>query len=296
MSGRRVPLAPSSGHSPLYLRVARQVGSRIADGQLRPGDRLPSERQLQGEFGVSRVTMRQALSKLVDEGLVTSSPGRGWFVSTQLNEPPGTLLSFSEMVTERGLRPTSKVLEIGVRSATLDEAEGLQMAPGAALFFVRRLRLIDDMATALDFSRLPAILVPGLETLDFTTSSLYATLQEKYDLLPTRADFCVEALPATQEQAKLLEVTNGTPLLASTQTTYDQHDRPLEIGKITYRGDRYRFRAEFVSRARAPGDRSLRPSVPSGTPSHLAISLSNAEDHSTSSELVGESVSRRNRT
>jgi GntR family transcriptional regulator len=195
------------------------------------------------------VTLRQALSALVDQGLVTSSAGRGWFVSTQLNEPPGTLVSFSEMASARGLRPSSRVLEFGVRSATLDEAEGLNIAPGAGLVSIKRLRLIDGIATAVDYSRLPARLVPGLENVSWSTESLYATLRDRYGIFPTRADFCVEAIPAPQVESDLLEVSLGTPLLASTQITFDQYGRRIEIGRITYRGDRYRFRAALVARS-----------------------------------------------
>lgn len=238
--------------SSLYQQVARHLATRIAAGEVRPGERLPSERELQQEFGVSRVTLRRALGTLVEQGLVIASPGRGWFVSMQLNEPPGTLVSFSELVALRGLQPSSRVLEIGVRPATVDEADGLDMAPGAPLFFVKRIRFIDGVATGLDYSRLPAKFVPGIEKVDFSSASLYATLRERFQVYPTRADLFVEAVRPNDDEAALLEISADAPLLLTSQTTYDHAERRIETGRLAYRGDRYRFHASLVAAPEIP--------------------------------------------
>ena len=232
---------------PLYVQVADCLAADIQAGRLAVGERLPSERKLCERFGVSRVTVRQALGRLVSAGLVAPSPGRGWFVQTALlAEPPGTLASFTEMVRGAGLVASSRVLDRQIRDSTLDEAEALRLAPGSALLSLYRLRMVDGLATALDHSRVPLAVAPRLADVDFATSSLYATLTEA-GVGPARADYCVTAQAATADQAALLGVSAGAPLLAATQTTYDRSGQPIELGAITYRGDRYRFRAVLTA-------------------------------------------------
>jgi len=238
---------PVSAAGPLYAQVAGSLAAEIRAGRLVTGTRLPSERELRERFGVSRVTVRQALGRLVSAGLVVPAAGRGWFVhAAPLAEPPGTLASFTEMVSGAGLVATSRILDRQVRDSTLDEAQALRLAPGTPLFSLYRLRMVDGLATALDHSRVPLAVAPGLVDVDFSTSSLYATLTEA-GAQPARADYTVTAEAATAAQAQLLEVVPGAPLLAATQTTYDRSGLPIELGAITYRGDRYRFRAVLTA-------------------------------------------------
>lgn len=237
-------LDPDSAE-PLYLQVTRAVAADIAAGRLAPGERLPSERRLCDGLGISRVTARRALRALVDEGLVEASAGRGWFVASgPLSEPPNRLLSFSAMGRARGLEPAARVLGTSVRSCTLDEADLLRIAPGAELFDLERLRLLDGLPVAVDRSRVPLVRCLQLPRVDFSVASLYETLQA-CGVTPTNADFTVEAASAGKRDARLLDVAPETPLLVARQLTYDHEARPLELGHTVYRGDRYRFRARL---------------------------------------------------
>lgn len=176
--------------------------------------------------------------------------GSGWFVATgPVSEPPNALMSFTAMGSARGLRASSRVLHVGVRPATLDEAEQLAMVPADDLFEIRRLRLLDDRPVALDHSRIPLVRLPTLPEHDFSVASLYGVL-ESAGVRPSRADFIVEATSCDAEQSEHLAGGPGAPLLLARQTTFDQDDRPLELGSMAYRGDRYRFRATLVSRRR----------------------------------------------
>lgn len=235
---------PSAG--PLYQQVRDALAERIATGSLRPGQRLPAERQLCETFGVSRVTVRRALGALVEEGLVEVAPGRGWFVATApLSEPPNVLLSFTAMARERGLHPTAIVREHTVRGASIDEAEALAIAPGAEVVHLERVRLLDGIAVAVDRSLVPLIRCPALADADFTTASLYDLLHDEAGLVPSRAETAVEAVQAGEELAQLLDLAPTSPVLVTTQTTFDQRGRPIEVSRIAYRGDRYRFRARL---------------------------------------------------
>ncbi len=125
---RHMPISEAS--QPLYLGVYREIAREIESGALLPGDRLPSERWLCDELGVSRATVRRALEELMADGMVESR-GRGSFVTGEaLVEPPNTLMGLTELGRSRGLEAGADVLEANVRPATLDEAETFSIAPG----------------------------------------------------------------------------------------------------------------------------------------------------------------------
>jgi DNA-binding GntR family transcriptional regulator len=229
----------------LYAQISGLIADEVSGGVLQRGDRLPSERELCQRFGVSRVTLRRALADLVRQGVLESSRGRGWFVTTGVHgEPPNVLQSFTHTAATRGLSATARVLEATVRPATLEEAEQLGIAPGAALFHLRRVRLLGGLPIAFDHSRVPLELAPALPDADFAVDSLYAVL-EAADVAPARADYQVQAAAADASAARLLDTRPGDPVLVTEQVTYDAADRPIELGAMTYRADRYRFRASL---------------------------------------------------
>jgi GntR family transcriptional regulator len=233
---------------PLYLRVYRLIADEIASGSLGPGDRLPSERELTERLGVSRATVRRALGELATDGLVEASAGRGSFVSTgPLVEPPNALLSFTELGHRHGLRATARVLRLGPRPATIEEAELFGVAPGSDLVDLERLRLLDSVPVAVDATRFPLGRVPHALSIDFSTASLYDVLEEA-GYPPIRAAYTVEALPAPEREGALLGIEVGEPTLVAETAAYDPSDRLVELARTHYRADRYRFRATLVRR------------------------------------------------
>lgn len=233
---------------PLYEQVYRLIADDIASGALAPGDRLPPERVLCERLSVSRATVRRALRELVEDGLVESSAGRGTFVSSApLAEPPNALMSFTELGAVRGLVASARVLSARVRAATLEEADAFGVAPGAELFELERLRMLDGVAVAVDRNRVALALAPSLPDVDFATASLYDVL-EASGVSPVRADYTTAAVPADSRQAERLGVEPGEPLLLATTTSYDAAGRLVELSETAYRSDRYRFRATLVRR------------------------------------------------
>jgi GntR family transcriptional regulator len=240
---------------PLYHRVCRQIADDIQASDLRPGDRLPSERSLCDGLGVSRATVRRAIEELVAEGLVEQR-GRGTFVASQaLTEPRNTLMSLSELARSRGLEPTAQVLVAQTRSATLDEADRFGIAPGAAVFDLQRCRMLDGMPIAVDSDLVPLSLAPSLGELDFTTASLYSALEEEGIRL-ARADYDIEARGADEQEAELLELAPGAPVLQTRTVALDGGGRVIDMGRSVYRADRYRFQATLTRRAQRDGERS----------------------------------------
>ena len=179
--------------------------------------------------------------------MIESAPGRGYHVASGVvSEPPNALLSFTAMGADRGLAVSSRVLTQEVRPATIDEAESLRIAPGAAVFELIRVRCLNGVPIALGRSRISHARVPGIEDVDFATASLYAVVEERWQIAPTRADYAIEAIAAAEHEAKLLELDVGSPLLLARETMYDQHGAPTDLAEISYRGDRYRFETTLL--------------------------------------------------
>jgi len=220
--------------------------NELRDGVFPANSRLPGERALAGQLGVSRSTVRQVLIALAQTGLLRASPNRGWFVNASLfSEGPNTLRSFTEDVRDRGLTPMSEVLGQCVRAATLEEAESLKLAPAAPILELERLRGMDDVGVGVDHACLPMRLVPGLDSMDLNNRSLYQVLAEHYQLVATRCDYEVQAHAASDRIADLLRVGPGAPVLVGSYTTYDKAERPILCGWTSFRGDAYRFKASL---------------------------------------------------
>jgi len=198
--------------------------------------------------------VRRALTELEHSGLIARAGPRGWAATgSRIGEPPNVLMSFSEMARARGLRPGARTISSRLRPATIDEADSLGLAPGAELFELERLRSMDGVPIMIDRTRIPAALAPGLDLRDVTTMSLYAVLEDRYGIRPTRARLSAEAVAAGGRQARLLDLRPGEPLLRCNQVTEDQLGRRIELCEMSYRGDRYRFRATLEREAASQG-------------------------------------------
>jgi GntR family transcriptional regulator len=252
--------------TPRYLEIAQALASEIAEGRFI--SQLPTEKDLAQRFGVSRLTVRRALSALAETGLVAPSWGRGWYVVTEpLSEPPNALLSFTELAERRGLTPSGKLLNLTTRPATLDEAEVLRIAAGSSLVEIDRLRLMNEVPTVLQHSLLPLSKLAGLDLdslrLELAGGSLYRLLEERHGVIAMRADYLVEARAASPEEAELLQISLGSPVLQTTQVTFDSFGGPFEKHRSVYPHDRYRFQAtltrplSFESLTRAANVRRL---------------------------------------
>lgn len=241
-------------HAHLWEQVAAKLEAEIEKNP--PGTRIPSETSQSRRLGISRVTLRQALSHLRERGLIESKPGQGWFIvddaaprntvidGRPIYEPPGKLMGFSEMARLKGSVPDSVVIEQIIRPATLEEAGALAVMPGADLLVLRRVRRLNSAPIAVDRSVVPLYLIPKALCIDFNRASLHAEFNAAGTTLAA-AETEVEAILADAELAKLLEVDIGFPLLKIRQAFFDTRGRAVERGVIIYRSDRYRFRSRL---------------------------------------------------
>lgn len=240
---------------PLWEQTADYLREAIESGVYPDGSRLPAERELCLELDVSRVTLRKALSALVDEGVLSASHGRGWYVSPSATttSAPSTgsgdwsnvLESFSETAARMGLVADSVVFEQRIAPASLDEAEELVVAPGTPILHLGRVRRLDGVPIAVDRTRCAAHLLPRAQELDFSSASLYAELSAA-GIEIARAETTIEAREADQSAANRLSMEPGRPILVMRQAAVDSSGRPVLLSAIEYSGERYRLRTSFT--------------------------------------------------
>jgi GntR family transcriptional regulator len=231
---------------PLYYQLKERLTQQIESGVWAAETQLPSERELCGLFGISRITVRQALDQLVTEGRLVRSHGRGTFVAlTPIRKPLLPLAGFTEDMTSRGQRPGARVLRFEVLPAPALVAHELQLMPGQAMIVLKRLRVADAAPMAVETVHAPARLFPGLLDEDLENRSFYDLLRRRYGVSAARASQSWQAVAAPRIDAKLLGVRTGSPVLRIRRTTYDQKGRPFEYLESFYRGDRYIYYGEL---------------------------------------------------
>ena len=228
---------------PAYIIIERALRDQIAS--MHPGDAIPTEAELCERFGVSRMTARAGVKRLVDEGLLHRVRGRGTFVArAQIRRPPGQLRSFSEDMRARGLDPSSRILEIAQRQATPEVADHLNLKPGSRVILIRRQRLADELPMALEHTLLIPDCAPVLG-FDLEHGSLHAALRA-LGRAPSIARGTINPQAATAEDATALEIAPGTPLLVETRLVYDATDAPIELTETRYSPTRYVFDIELT--------------------------------------------------
>lgn len=222
-----------------HVWVRRQLQDLVAT-TLRPGDALLGERQLEEQFGVSRITVRRAISDLVQDGALVRIKGKGTFVSHGLVRSTLHLASFNEDMRAAGFEPSTRVITAATAEPTTAAAEHLGLAPGQEAYQIRRLRLANGAPVSVDESWLPPGLLPDLLAEDLT-GSLYRVLAASGHPVQ-HVEQTVEAAAAPEETASLLDIGPGAPVLLFRRRSFTGEDdpgTPIEYSISTYRSDRY---------------------------------------------------------
>jgi GntR family transcriptional regulator len=245
-----LPTRPGNGltaGAPLYAQIAESLLDRIESGELSPGDRLPPERELSQRLGVNRMTLRRALRLLETQGLLARRRGDGTYVAQpKIERQAGRLVPFSRGMERRGYAPGARVITLERQLAEAAVARKLGLPVSAPVYYVSRLRLINQEPVMLEQFTMPAQRFPGFDRYDLSNCSTYDLLEREYGVTAVRARQSLEPVVATEYEAALLGIKPGAPLMLERRLSLDQAGKPIEYGKDLYRGDRFRFVTEVA--------------------------------------------------
>jgi GntR family transcriptional regulator len=215
----------------------------IERGVLQPGQKLESERELAISTGVSRSTLRQALAALEESGAIRRVPGRGggtFIAASKVERDLSRIVGVPMLLRDQGFTAGSRVVRVGVSTADADAASALGLAPSDFVIDLVRIRLADGVPISLEHAMFPAELVPGLPERELG-GSLYELLDQEYCLRPDEATEHIEVVSASTDEAAILSIDTGAPLLSITRTTRDARGVAFEYSHDLFRADRTRI-------------------------------------------------------
>ncbi len=224
------PRVDKSIPTPLYYQLYQILRRQIESEALKPGDVIPTEKELMERYSISRATVRQAVLQLVNDGYLRREKSKGTFVTS----PPNKfrfmedLRGFTASLTKRGIPTYSKVLEKQVQLASQKVAERLALQPGEPVFFLKRIRFVNDRPILIDYHYVPYRLCPGIERKMDDNISLYGLLEDEYglDLHHGWREF-EPMTPSSDEEVELLEIYATTSILYLESVVYDRQGTPM---------------------------------------------------------------------
>ncbi len=235
-------------HIPYYYQLIELIKENIEEGVWAPGDRIPSELELCDFYGVSRTVVRQALRELETDSLIVRRKGKGTFVAKpKINEGLiQKLTGFYQDMVEKGLKPVTEVLYQEIVPATTKIAQYLDVPIGTEIIDIQRLRFIHDEPIQLVTTYIPRQISPELINIDLSGRSLYEYLETEYGIKITKGTRYIEAVLATKEEAKLLDIEEGDPLIMLDSVSYSETGQVIEYYHALHRGDRSRFQVDLI--------------------------------------------------
>jgi GntR family transcriptional regulator len=258
IAGLHVLPVDHSSSLPANVQIEEDL-RRLIHSELAGKDvRLPPETVLAEMYDVSRMTLRQALRRLADAGLVRRRPGGGTVVTatpSTVSCDLGLMLSMTRQLQLAGYRTRSALHESSVEVPSAVVANALKLGPNARALSVRRIISIDNQPIAMNRSWLPQRLVPGLEMLDLEEGSLWSTIAKRYGLNPDHARNVLEIVPATSYEAQQLQTATSDTLVRLTSLIFDRKNRPIEYSVVLWTSKNLRFHFSSTQRAERTGPR-----------------------------------------
>ncbi len=227
---------------PLYVKIRESLRQQIATGELERGQKLPSEDELASMFGVSRMTVRQGTSCLIDEGLLYRRHGVGTFVTLpHIERDHSRLTNFFENSNMAGIHAKAKIIELEITRAKPPVAQALLLELEDSVIHIKSLRQADDIIVTLHDAYIPHRMFANIireDSLDFNVQALWSEFQ-KCGYPVKRAVQKLEARLADQDLAKLMQIQVGAPILFKERTVYAEDGTPVEFTYCYNRGDMY---------------------------------------------------------
>ncbi|WP_413523917.1 GntR family transcriptional regulator [Latilactobacillus curvatus] len=230
--------------SPVYIQIHNQLKKDIEAGKWSIGDRIPSERELALNFEVSRMTLRQAVQTLVDEGILERRIGAGTYVANRkVQEKMSGVTSFTDLMTAQGKTPSSKTISFHIANSSLSEAEKLRLSDGEQVLRMERIRYADNVPICFEVATVPQSLVADFSKAEIT-SSFYKTLEEKGGYQMGGAQQTVSAQLASERIAEYLDIKRNGSILRLRQVSFLNDGTPFEYVRTQYVGERFEFYLE----------------------------------------------------
>lgn len=233
---------------PLYYQLKQTILKWIESGEYLPGALLPSEKQLQEMFSISRTTVRLALRELEQEGLVVRSPGKGTFVAQmKMESGPRRLLSFTQEMYNIGLKTTNLVISLQKEKVTGRTGKLLNLGENQEIWHWERIRYADGDPIVTEVDYVPAQLVQTIDSSVIRNRSFYDFLEQEYGIMIAYANERVECHVANMRESKNLNVPKGAPILSIERLTYGYRKTrpmetfPVEFVKMSYNAAKYSF-------------------------------------------------------
>jgi GntR family transcriptional regulator len=230
---------------PKYYLVKQKIVEMINNEEIGPDGLVPSERELMGIFGISRITVKKAIDDLVNEGYLYRIQGKGTFVKNEtLDQDLISITSCTEDIVKLGMTPSKRLLTSEVIEADKTMARKLQLGQGDKVFKVKRVYYADNDPVNLTTAYLPCKLFPMIDTYNFGIDSIYNILETKYNTKITKAIRTIEAVLAVDEVARELRMKESDPVLLFKAVTYGMvngRELPVESFKSFYRSDKFKF-------------------------------------------------------
>ncbi|MGL5698174.1 MAG: GntR family transcriptional regulator [Kluyvera sp.] len=226
---------------PMYRHIADILRAQIAKGELKPGDALPTESTLQARFEVSRVTIRQALKQLTEQGIIESIQGSGWYVKEErVNYDIYQLTSFYEKLADRHVETHSEVKVFEVIAAGESLAEQLQVAATDKVWHIKRVRFIKQKAVTLEETWMPLALFADL-TWEVMENSKYHYIEQTKKMVIERSEQEIIPVIPNEETVAMLGIAPGKPVLEKVSRGFLQDGRIFEYSRNTFKSDDYKF-------------------------------------------------------
>ena len=232
---------------PLYIQLMEILVDEI-ENHMEENDQLPSEREICEKYGLSRTTVRQAISELERDGYVYKQHGKGTYVAPRkVNQNLARFYSFTEEMKRLGKKPVSNVLSFKVMEADKKIARKMKRSEGDHVYEFVRLRLADDIPMLLETTYVPHDLFPGIRKEDLESMSLYDMLRTRFGVKPTMAEEVFRPVVTRDDEAKLLQIPVEIPSLKVERFTYDG-DIIVEYTNTIARGDLFEYRVRLENK------------------------------------------------
>jgi len=226
---------------PVYIQIHDAIKEKIEANYWKIGDRLPSERELSTQFGVSRMTLRQAIQTLADEGILERKIGSGTYVARRkVQEKMTGTTSFTDIMLSQGRVPSSRAVSYFFTSPSSSEMEKLQLSKDDIILRMERVRLADDIPICFEVASVSEKLIRDYSKSEIT-SSLYRTLEEKGQKKIGGANQTISAMIASEKIADYLDIKKGDAILRMRQVSFLSDGQPFEYVRSQYVGNRFEF-------------------------------------------------------